>query len=160
VARYGRTYKRRVAARLPPPESASVDVVREIGVGVKTLERWRAVVLADASSDAGAAAAERWTATTRLEAAIDAAMMAAATCSPWCRGNGVYDAELNAWKRDVISCTGEPCGAGAAEPRQYRRRITELQRAFQFKEKARDETAALLVLSKKTATVFHKGKGA
>ena len=47
MARYGRIYKRRVVARLLPPESAAVDVVsREVGVSVTTLERWRAEALA------------------------------------------------------------------------------------------------------------------
>ena len=48
LARYGRTYKRRVVARLLPPESSAVDVVsREVGVSVATLERWRAEALAE-----------------------------------------------------------------------------------------------------------------
>ena len=42
MARYERAFRDRVVARLLPPESAPAEVVaREIGIGVKTLERWR-----------------------------------------------------------------------------------------------------------------------
>jgi len=161
VARFGQTYKRRVVARLLPPESASVDVVsREVGVSSATLERWRAAAIADASGDPSTAGAERWTAAARLEAVIATAAMDAATRSAWCREYGLYEAELEAWKRDAISGLGEPRGAGAAETRQDRRRIKELERELHRKDKALAETAALLVLTKKLEAVFHKGEDA
>ena len=55
---------------------------------------------------------------------------------------------------------GEPRGAGAAETRQDRRRIKELERELHRKDKALAETAALLVLTKKLEAVFHKGEDA
>ncbi len=42
MARYGEAFRNRVVARLLPPESADVGaVVKEIGVSMQTLERWR-----------------------------------------------------------------------------------------------------------------------
>jgi len=42
LARYGQAFEDRVAARLPPPESAALELVaREIGIGAGTSERWR-----------------------------------------------------------------------------------------------------------------------
>jgi hypothetical protein len=46
------------------------------------------------------------------------------------------------------------------ETRQDRRRIKELERELQRKDKALAETAALLVLSKKIGAVFHRGEDA
>jgi hypothetical protein len=46
------------------------------------------------------------------------------------------------------------------ETRQDRRRIKELERELQRKDKALAETAALLVLSKKLEAVFHRGEDA
>jgi len=161
LARYGEIYKRRVVARLLPPESAPVELVaREVGVSPATLERWRATALADASGASHAAGAERWTAAARLEAVIATAAMDAATRSAWCRENGLYEADLEAWKGDAISGLGEPRGAGVAETRQDRRRIKELERELHRKDRALAETAALLVLSKKLEAVFHKGEDA
>ena len=53
-----------------PPESAAPQVVsREIGVGVDTLERWRAESLARPAKE------RVWTAAARLEAVITTAAM-------------------------------------------------------------------------------------
>jgi transposase len=136
-------------------ESSSVEhVSREVGVSVATLERWRADALANGSASGN----QRWTATARLQAVIATAAMDEATRSAWCREQGVYPAELDAWKQDAIAGLGEPRASSAVEARQDRRRVKELERELRRKDKALAETAALLVLSKKIAAVFHEGE--
>src|SRR4051794_3878801 len=71
-----------------------------------------------------------------------------ATRSAWCREQGLYPAELDAWKQDAIAGLGEPRTASAVEARQDRRRGKELERELHRKDKALAETAALLVLRK------------
>jgi transposase len=56
---------------------------------------------------------------------------------------------LDAWKQDAIAGLGEPRAASAAEAREDRRRVKELERQLHRKDKALAETAALLVLSKR-----------
>jgi len=146
-------------ARLLPPESSSVEIVsREVGVSVATLERWRA----DALASGPGGGSQRWTAAARLQAVIATAAMDEATRSAWCREQGLYQhpAELDAWKQDAIAGLGEPRAASAAEARQDRRRVKELERELHRKDKALAETAALLVLSKKLSAVFHEGEDA
>ena len=144
-------------ARLLPPESAAIDVVsREIGVSVATLARWRAGVLA---APGALTSPQRWTPAARLEAVITTAAMDEATRSAWCREQGLYPAELEAWKRDAIAGLGEPRAGSAVEARQDRRRVRELERELHRKDKALAETAALLVLRKKLHAVFHDGAG-
>ena len=70
-----------------------------------------------------------------------------ATRSAWSREQGLYPAELDAWKQDAIAGLGEPRPASAVEARQDRRRVKELERELHRKDKALAETAALLVLS-------------
>jgi len=83
-----------------------------------------------------------------------------ATRSTWCREQGLYPAELDAWKQDAIAGLGEPRAASAVEARQDHRRVKELERELHRKDKALAETAALLVLSKKLSAVFHQGEDA
>ena len=155
VARYGEAYRQRVVARLLPPESAAIDVVsREVGVSVATLERWRAQALA---APGELSSSQRWTPAARLEAVITTAAMDAASRGAWCREQGLYAAELEAWKRDAIAGLGEPRAASAVEARQDRRRVRELERELHRKDKALAETAALLVLAKNLQAVFHDG---
>jgi transposase-like protein len=150
-------------ARLLPPESSAIDLVsREVGISVATLERWRADALANGpGAGAGAGAGSpRWTAAARLQAVIVTATMDEATRGAWCREQGLYPTELDGWKRDAIAGLGEPRAASAVEARQDRRRVKELERELHRKDKALAETAALLVLSKKIAAVFHDGEDA
>jgi transposase-like protein len=152
LARYGQAYKDRIVARLLPPESSAVEVVsRDVGVSVATLERWRAVALAKGPTGGS----QRWTPTARLEAVIVTATMDEARRNAWCREQGLYPAELETWKQDAIAGLGEPRAASAAEARQDRRRVKELERELHRKDKALAETAALLVLTKKLSAVFH-----
>jgi transposase len=132
-------------------------VSREVGVRAETLERWRAQALAEASGERGGGV-QRWTAAARLEAVIATAAMDEASRNAWCREQGLYPAELEAWKRDAIAGLGEPRAASAVEARQDRRRVKELERELHRKDKALAETAALLVLTKKLSAVFRDGE--
>lgn len=142
-------------ARLLPPESAALEVVaHEVGVGAGTLERWRE----DAQSRP--ARGRAWTAGARLEAVITTAAMGEAGKSAWCREHGVYRAELDKWRASATAALADPEEARASPQatRADRKRIKELERDLQRKERALAETAALLVLSKKVAAIFNKGE--
>jgi hypothetical protein len=140
---------------LLPPQSAAVQVVaHEIGVGVGTLERW----LDDAQSRP--ARGRAWTAGARLEAVIATAAMNEAGKSAWCREHGVYPAELDKWRASCTTALADPedLRASPQATRADRKRIKELERDLLRKDRALAETAALLVLSKKVAAIFHKGE--
>ena len=161
MARFGQAYKNRIVARLLPPESSALEVVsREVGVSVATLERWRAEALANGTGNPRGSGGQRWTPAARLEAVITTAAMDEAARSAWCREHGLYPAELDGWKQDAIAGLGEPRAASAAEAREDRRRVKELECELHRKDKALAETAALLVLRKKLAAVFHQDEDA
>ena len=160
MARYGQKFKDNAVARLLPPQSCPVATLSaRIGISVGTLERWRADALANASGNSGGGTS-RWTATARLEAVIATAAMDEATRAGRCREQGLYPADLDAWKQDAIGGLGEPHDAETVETKRDRRRIKELERDLNRKDKALAETAALLVLSKKLSAIFHEGADA
>ena len=143
-------------ARLLPPESAPLEAVsREIGVGVDTLERWRADSLSRPARE------RAWTAAARLEAVITTAALDEAARSAWCREHGVYPQQLKQWRDSAMQALAEPneVRASPQDTKHDRRRIKELEREVRRKDKALAETAALLVLSKKVAAIFNKDKG-
>ena len=155
MARYGQAFKDRAVARLLPPESAALEVVgRDVGIEVRTLERWRE----DAQSRP--ARGRAWTAGGRLEAVIATAAIPEASKSAWCREHGVYPAELDKWRASATAALAEPEEARASPQatRQDRKRIKELERELLRKDRALAETAALLVLSKKVAAIFNRGE--
>ena len=142
-------------ARLLAPESAALELVaQEVGIGAGTLERWRE----DAQSRP--ARGRAWTARARLEAVIATAALPEAGKSAWCREHGMYPAELDQWHSSASAALAAPEEARASPQatRQDRKRIKELERELLRKDRALAETAALLVLSKKVAVIFHKGE--
>ena len=138
-----------------PPESDGVEVVaREIGVGVSTLERWRAEALSKPARE------RAWTAPARFDAVLTTAAMDEATRSAWCREHGVYPQELERWRQAATQALAAPeeTRASPQQTRHDKRRIQELERELHRKDRALAETAALLVLSKKVAAIFNKGE--
>jgi transposase len=76
----------------------------------------------------------------------------------WCREHGVYRTDLDTWRATAAAALGGAIRASAPSTRQDRLRIKELERNLLRKDRALAETAALLVLSKKVAAIFHKGE--
>jgi transposase len=158
MARYGQKFKDAVVARLLPPESSSLEAVsQKVGISIATLERWRAAALAGGD---GSGNPRPWSPAARLEALIATAAMDEAARSAWCREHGLFPANLDRWKQDALGGLGELRDDGAAEAKQERRRIKELERDLSRKDKALAETAALLVLSKKLSAIFRNGEDA
>jgi len=160
VARYGQTYKtawwRGCCRRRARHWTCRAPGRRErIDTGALARE-----ALAIAAGEPVNAGAHRWTPAARLEAVIVTAAMDEASRSGWCREQGLYPADLDAWKQAAIAGLGEPAAASAMDARQDRRRVKELERELHRKDKALAETAALLVLSKKLSAVFHVGEDA
>jgi hypothetical protein len=118
-----------------------------------TLERWRSEALLEPVST------RTWTASARLQAVIATAAMDEAGKSGWCREKGLYPAELEKWRQSATAALAAPEEARASpqQTRQSHKRIKELERELNRKDKALAETAALLVLSKKLSAVFGEG---
>jgi transposase len=83
----------------------------------------------------------------------------------WCREHGVYPTGLETWKPDAIGGHGEPRETESLAVKQDRRRIKELGRESHLEYTLvpawpgpRAETAALLLMSRKLAAIFHDGE--
>jgi transposase len=155
VDRYGQRFKERAVARSLPPESGALEVVaRDVGIGVGTLVRWREEMQSRLSP------VRAWTADARLDAVITTASLDDAGKSAWCREHGVFTKELDSWRTTAMAALEGSVAmrTNAPSSRQDRLRIKELERNLLRKDRALAETAALLVLSKKVAAIFHKGE--
>ena len=103
MARYGQAFKNKVIAKLLPPNTASlVEISREVGVSTDTLERWRAESLTTPARE------RAWSAAARLSAVITTAAMDESSRSAWCRENGVYPQELDAWRTSATQALAAP----------------------------------------------------
>ena len=152
---YSTDFKEQMVKKMMPPNRQTVaQISRETGVPYATLYTWKNqyqskgfVVPAKNTS------AAKWDAKTRLAAIIQTGAMNEVERSEYCRQNGLYVEQLDAWKEDFESLgANNPADkkALAAERKKTRTLEKELLR----KDRALAETAALLTLSKKVQAIW------
>jgi transcriptional regulator with XRE-family HTH domain len=144
--------------RLRGPQGLSANALsREIGIGQPTLSRW----LRDASRVASKERSEQmspakkrpsdWTAAEKLRAVSEAASIDEAELGEWLRLKGLKEEHLKQWRMLALA------GIEARLPKNAtaeQKRIFELERELQRKDKALAETAALLVLRGKVEALL------
>lgn len=140
---------------LAPESAPAQEVAQEVGINVSTLQRWYSEAVAQSPGK------KVWTAAARLDAVLVTAAMDEAGKAAWCRSNGVYLKDLQAWRESATQALAGPDEqrASPSQTKQDRRRIKELERDLRRKNAALAETTALLVLSKKLEAILHKDEG-
>lgn len=144
---------------LPPQNARVPQISKETGIPKDTLYGWRRQALrARGLSPTPPGGGERWSTEEKFAMVVETAALSEAERGEYCRKRGMYPEQLQAWRR---AC--EQANAGQAAPRPKhaaqaadQRRIQELERELQRKERALAETAALLVLRKKAEAIWGK----
>ena len=158
---YSPEFKEKTARQLLPPHSRSVaSVSRETAVSEPTLYAWKKQFQEQArAASAPAAPACTYNAKARLGAVIATAAMNGVERSAWCREQGLYPEQLDAWRQafEGMDDEGQPhVRASKAGPQAAaeRKSVQRLQKELARKDKALAEAAALLVLSKKAQAIW------
>ena len=154
VPRYSQELKEQIVKKMMPPNSQTVvDISRETGISQPTLYAWKKqfqtqgeVVPSRPSSP------DQWDGKAKLAAVIKTAPMNEAERSIYCREHGLYVEQLEAWKQAFE--TVEASSGSKADLANERRKVRELSKELQRKEKALAEAAALLTLSKKARAIW------
>ena len=146
MTHYPSEFKVSTMAKMLPPQSRSVrELAKETGIPKDTLYSWRTLAV-----KADPAAAPAPSGTGERSSALDAAALSA-----YCRAQGLYPQQVEAWRTACMQANtvGSARGARAAR-REDQQRLGALTRELAFKEKALAEAAALLMLQKKVRALF------
>jgi len=96
-----------------------------------------------------------WSAEEKLNMVIACGALDEISVSEQCREKGMYPYHLEQWKSEFSAiATGNEKSGDQAETRFLKNENRELKKELRRKEKALAETAALLVLQKKTAAIW------
>ncbi len=121
----------------------------ESGVPQPTLSKW----LREAGTVVGMApTSKRWTAAEKLRVVLKASQLTDAQLGELLRAEGLHEATLNGWRRDVETALAE--GSRKRQRSLEARRIKELEQEILRKDKALAEVAAILVLKKKASAIW------
>lgn len=167
---YSEGFKARMVQKMLQPAAMSAcGLSRETGVPQGTLSRWlrKARIVNGMSKQGehptsnGESAARRpqdWSADEKLEAVIEASSLTEEELGAFLREKGLHGADLVAWRKTVLAASraalaGERRRKSRKQTKEARR-IRELEKELDRKEKALAEAAALLVLKKKVQAIW------
>jgi transposase-like protein len=163
MTRYSAERKQAVIEKMMPPHNRPIpELAKEYGISDVTLYNWRKearkrgmAVPGDGNNP------EQWAPDDKLAVVIETAALNGAELSEYCRRKGLFAEQIAAWKQGFIqssSGAGVEVSAVHEQMRRDKKRIKALEQELRRKEKALAETAALLVLRKKTDAIWGKGE--
>ena len=165
MATYSAGFRARMVQRMAGPERTSATALsREVGVPQSTLSRWLSQASVSAptvpamakkkNKNAGLDRAGRRgrTAEDKLRIVLQASGLSEEDLGSFLRRQGIHEAQLIEWRAKVMeAATGalKAPHAKRSERTPEARKIRELERELQRKDKALAEVTALLALKKK-----------
>jgi len=162
--RYSEAFKSRMVQRLTMPGGPSAaEMAEEVNVPQPTLSRWvrQAASLGGVSKkkktrsvvEREPRSLRQWTPAEKLRVISEMSQLADEELGAFLRREGLHQAQLEAWRADILAALGQPpTRRRTAETKATRALEKELAR----KEKALAEVTALLVLKKKVDALFEQ----
>ena len=158
VVTYSAAFRSRMVERLVGPRAVSACALsREVGVAQAVLSRW----LVKASTVDGMTASrkttdKKWTGAEKWRVVLEASQCSASDLGALLRREGLYEAQVAAWRAAAEAALAEPAkpSHARAKPSPEAQRIQVLERELRRKDAALAETAALLVLKKKVLAIW------
>lgn len=157
--KYSEERKESVLKKMMPPHNRTIpELAKEEGISEATLYNWRSEsrdkghLLPDGDSTP-----EGWTSRDKFAAVLETATLSELEIGEYCRKRGLYPEQIQAWRQ---ACEQANDWRQVEKQRQQevqradRKRLRELEKELERKDKALAETAALLVLRKKAQAIW------
>jgi transposase len=160
---YSAAFKAKMVQRMAGPEArTAANLAREVGVSQTSLSKWlreakvRRMPI-DEEREQESRRPEDWSAEEKLAAVIEAGRLGEeAELGEFLRRRGIHQSQLEQWKQSALEALGSSSKSSRSSSADSRR-IRELEKQLQRKDKALAETAALLVLQKKVRSIWGAG---
>lgn len=129
------------------------DVAKELGVSGFSLYHWsKEHRVGQAMSNKKTSDKSSFGVMKKIEILVDYSRLSESTRGEFLRKNGLTESRIEAWRSQVTNGLIGKKDKSAEPPSK---KIRQLEAELRRKEKALAETAALLVLQKKTAAIFN-----
>ena len=147
---YSAEFKASLIAKMLPPNNRSIpDLVRETQIPRDTLYHWRTQALKAGGEVILASMPKERDSAEKFDIVVETAHLNAEELSAYCRRQGLYPQQLEAWRSACIQANAPVYGqAERAQQRQDQKRIKALEQEVARKDQALAEAAALLMLEK------------
>ena len=157
--RYSPERKEAVLKKMMPPHHRTIkQLAAEEGISEATLYNWRqearskGILMPDGDSSP-----EGWNARDKFAAVMETASLNEQQAAEYCRQKGIYPHQLEQWRRACENANDWDRQSNIklkTEQKTNQKRIRDLKKELQRKDKALAEAAALLVLQKKVQAIW------
>jgi transposase-like protein len=157
--RYPKERKEAVLRKMMPPHNRTIpQLAQEEGISEATLYIWRREARDKGLLLPGRQEGpEGWSARDKFNAVVESAAFNEAELAEYCRIKGLYPEQITQWRKACEKANDwerENNRRLKAEHKDDRKRIRDLEKELQRKEKALAEAAALIVLRKKAQAIW------
>jgi transposase-like protein len=159
MKQYPAERKEALLRQMMQPENKLVSqLARETGITEQTLYTWRRQLRDQGMPVPGdGKIAEEWSSENKYAVVLETASLNAAELAEYCRRRGLYAEQIAAWRANCRSANA----TAAQQTRNLRdqskgdkKRILQLEKELNRKERALAEAAALLILRKKVQAIW------
>ncbi len=159
VKAYPAELREALLRRMMPPENKIVsELARETGITEQTLYTWRRQLKSQGVAVPGdGKKSEDWTSEDKFAVVLETAPLNAAELAEYCRRKGLFTEQIAAWR---LACSAANANAAQvakvkrAQSKDDQKRIRDLEKDLDRKEKALAELAALMILRKKAQAIW------
>lgn len=153
--------------RMAGPERVSATALsKKVGVSQASLSRWlsdartvRAMGGGQSKQEGGAKSPRHWTAEQKLHVVMKAASLSDDEVGAFLRSEGLHEAQLEEWR--ALATDGAKAALSGSKKRTAAspevKKIKQLERELNRKDKALAEIAALLALKKRMEEIWGDG---
>jgi transposase len=159
---YTEDFKKAAVQKLLTRGSRSIsDIEQETGVPSPTLYAWKVKYGILGSMNKSDRRPQDWSTLEKLKAVVEMEALPPEQQGEFLRREGLHSDHIVQWKRSMERGleSGDGSSVSKAERMEDKRRIKELEREIERKDKALAETAALLVLKKKAQLIWGSNAG-
>ena len=131
MTHYSEEFRASVAARLLPPNNASIaEIVKETGVPKDTLYDWRARYRnKQGLSPSSCKSSNQYSADDKLAVIIETATLNEAELSEYCRCKGLYPVQIKSWKASMVQgLMSEPSKVNREQSQKQVKTIQRLEK--------------------------------
>jgi transposase len=149
--RYGRAIKESVLKRVLPPNAESIRSVSvDVRIAEQTIRNWIAKVDQGILGDDVQLGPRQLGAPEKFALLLEAAGLKEDERGPWIREKGLHTEHLQLWQQELRDTVAEKSNKDKQDLKDAKKRIKELEKELNRKDKALAEMAALVALKKKT----------
>lgn len=149
---YSTEFKEAILKKLSQSDLPVSQFARQEGINLSTLYSWQKQFKTTGFLVSKVIPSDKWSAEEKFVIVLETATLSEVEVSEYCRTKGLYPEQIKAWKQACIAANSTDVSKqkkAIPERKEDKKRIKQLEKELNRKEKALAETAALLVLRKK-----------